>query len=515
MPKQMTIEMVNEYPGRDGYYYADLELPATDYEIRDALHRLRDFGQTDGFFEVSVLNCEALPALAGARLDSPTLDELNYFAKRLDGLSEEERIAFDAVSSRIVPDDAEDELVSMKDLINCTYGLDQVMIASNVADDEQLGQFVIENELNEDIGSIPDNALYLLDKKQIGKLQRENEGGVFVGRFYVVAGDYELPEIYDGKTLPHEEPSNYFVFSLRISDCVIDTPNDKQEWIDLPLSDEQIRKFKETHDNRDITEYICHAFVSSVPQLQSLDLPHIREAYILNTLAQRITEMSPNEQMTFKAALEAEKPDTIRKAADIAMHINEYELSCYSDSADSFYKDYLRHFLDSRFDGAWLDTLFTRIEGERLLQKLGATETPYGVISARGRSLYELVPYDEPELSSQSMTDEKLDVIEVLDRKALFVNGRLLPEEIPEGLYAYDLRESDDGDRFASIEPKVAVNHGGTVLMKEILDFGESGFIEFDEDSEPNFLGYTMTPQEFADEEQAEEENQEIEGMTL
>ena len=102
----------------------------------------------------------------------------------------------------------------------------------------------------------------------------------------------------------------------------------------------------------------------------------------------------------------------------------------------------------------------------------------------------------------QDMTDEKLDVIEVLDRKALFANGRLLPEEIPEGLYAYNLRESDNGNRFISIEPKVGVNHGGTVLMKEILDFGESGFIEFDEDNEPNFLGYTMTPQEFANEEQ-------------
>lgn len=90
------------------------------------------------------------------------------------------------------------------------------------------------------------------------------------------------------------------------------------------------------------------------------------------------------------------------------------------------------------------------------------------------------MPYDEPEvkeLKSQALTDEKLDVIEVLDRKALFSNGRLLPEEIPEGLYAYDLRHSDDGDRFCSIEPKVAVNHGGTVLLKEVLDFGEQGYI--------------------------------------
>ncbi len=83
-----------------------------------------------------------------------------------------------------------------------TYGLDTVMIASNVGNDEQLGQFVIEEEINEDVASIPENALYLLDRKQIGKLQREIEGGVYVNGFYVVAGDYEMPTVYDGNNAP-------------------------------------------------------------------------------------------------------------------------------------------------------------------------------------------------------------------------------------------------------------------------------------------------------------------------
>lgn len=166
MAKQMTIEMVNEYPGQEQYYYADLELPAMEYEIRDALQRARDFGQTDGYREVSVLNCDLLPALVGVRLDSPTLDEMNFFAKRLDSLNEEERLAFRAVSRRILPENPEDEIISIKDLINCTYGLDRVMIASNVGSDEQLGQFVIDNDLHEDVASVPDNALYLLDKSR-------------------------------------------------------------------------------------------------------------------------------------------------------------------------------------------------------------------------------------------------------------------------------------------------------------------------------------------------------------
>ena len=66
---------------------------------------------------------------------------------------------------------------------------------------------------------------------------------------------------------------------------------------------------------------------------------------------------------------------------------------------------------------------------------------------------------------------------------------------------------------FISIEPKVGVNYGGTVLMKEVLDFRESGYISFEEDTDPNFTGLSMTPQEFADEEL--EETQKFRGMQL
>lgn len=514
----MTIEMVNEYPGRDRYYYADISLPTEDYEIRDALQKARDFGQKDVFREISILNCDLLPALAGSRLDSPTLNELNFFAKRLDSLNEEEQLVLQAIAPRFIPNHPEGEIISMKDLINMTYGLDTVMIASNVGSDEELGQFVIENDLHEDVASVPDNALYLLDKKQVGRLQRENEGGVFIYGCYVVVGDYEMPEIYDGKTLPAETLTEWFAFRLEIAEAPVNSANEtagSAEWLSLPIDKVEADRIAELHNEGCIEDCVYFGFESSVPQITSEMFGDMADFDILNTLARRMAEMSPDEQITFKAALTAEQPHNIRNAADIAMHLDEYELSYYSDSAALFYKDYLRHFMDIRFDGVWLDTLLTQNEGERLLHRLDATETPYGVISARGRSLFEFVAYDEPKLSSQSMTDEKLDVIEVLGRKALFSNGRLMPEEIPEGLYTYDLRESDNGDCFISIEPKVAVNHGGTVLMKEILDFGESGAIEFDENSDPNFTGYTMTAQEFADEEQTEDENQEFGGMQL
>ena len=225
--------------------------------------------------------------------------------------------------------------------------------------------------------------------------------------------------------------------------------------------------------------------------------------------------MSESEQTKFKAVLNAENTATLKGALDIAQNLWRYEFTAEPDTADAFFKKYIFENTSTEFDSRWLENLLPRNEADKLLGRIGAAVTDYGVISARNGHLFEPVPYDEPkakELKTQALTEEKLDVIEVLDRRALFSNGRLMPEQIPEGLYAYDLRHSDDGDRFCSIEPKVGVNHGGTVLMRDILDFGESGYIPLNEDTEPNFLGETMTVSEFAEEE-AQDEAMQMGGM--
>ena len=94
----MRIELANEYPGGDGYYYASLELPAEEYEIRDALQKIRAVGRENVSPEISVLECGLLPELLDVRLDSPTLDEMNFFAKRLAFLGFEETLAFQAIA---------------------------------------------------------------------------------------------------------------------------------------------------------------------------------------------------------------------------------------------------------------------------------------------------------------------------------------------------------------------------------------------------------------------------------
>lgn len=112
--------------------------------------------------------------------------------------------------------------------------------------------------------------------------------------------------------------------------------------------------------------------------------------------------------------------------------------------------------------------------------------------------------------------DERYELIELLGKKALFANERLTAEDIPKGLYCCHLRHGYDR-YFCTVEPKVAVNHAGSVLTKEPLDFGKDGYIPLTEETEPNFLDEDMTIAEFmhSDFDTEQNENNDMGGMTL
>lgn len=515
--KIMRLELSAEKALNGGYYYAGLLLPATDYEVKDAMQRTRAVGR-ENTVEVSILECDILPELQDIRLDTFSLDELNFFAKRLASLSNEELPVFYAVTEKIFGDAEESENpVSIKELINCTYGLDTVPVAHNVSNLAELGRFTFENELLSDLEGIPESAVPFLNAEQIGRVQQKNDNGVFEGRLYIPTVHYDRPEIYDGETLPEEEPKNA-AFLLKVGAYPKSTFSDEDPALHdlcLPADSDELFNVTDKCGEPEINLCFCYEFYSSIPQITSDMFDSMEEIDELNTLAQRIAAMSESEQTKFKAVLNAEDTATLKGALDIAQNLWRYEFTAEPDTADAFFKKYILENTSTEFDSRWLENLLPRNEADKLLGRIGAAVTDYGVISARNGHLFKPVPYDEPEvkkIEEQAMTEEKLDVIEVLDRRALFSNGRLMPEQIPEGLYAYDLRHSDDGDRFCSIEPKVGVNHGGTVLMRDILDFGESGYIPLDEDTEPNFLGDEMTPSEFAEEE-AQDEAMQMGGM--
>lgn len=411
--KVMTLELSRENEFSDGYLYRSLDLPAQEYEIRDVLQQLRQRSADITPDQIAIYNSKYIPQLEDKRFDSPTIDELNFFAKRLAEMDENDMAIMQALCSRFIKDD--DELVSIKDLINMTYGLDSVSVLSNVTSDEQLADFVIENEMQDDVASIPENARYLLDKARIGKLQREMDGGVYSGNLYVCTEHFEMPKVYDGHTLPETPHEPWFAFRLQVAQAPqSDEPfAEPVEWISLPMTDEAMKEVAKRHNASSLKELVYYDFESSVAQITRDDFTQMLDIEKLNALAFTMAEMSPDEQITFKAALEAERKHGINldDILNISNNLHRYEMNTCCEGASDFFKQYLLTHMDTKFDERWLDPLVYRREGSRLLEKLGATVTDYGIISSSGGSLYKLVSYDSDEaVTEDTVPDEDEDM---------------------------------------------------------------------------------------------------------
>lgn len=406
MKKTMTIEMAaGGYIGEEKYF-ATLEFPAKPHEIQDACHKLRITQNRDTNLRMEVCSCEILPELTDILLDSPSMEEMNFLAQRLAQLSDSEAIALRGVWQRLDKAGYLEEPVRAMDLINMTYGLENVMVASCVSNDRDLGEFVLENDLDEDIANLSDEMVEMLDQEAVGQRHRESEGGVFIGYHYVVAGEYQLHQIYDGVRLPAQEQEKPFVFRLQVAESPVNESTETMgtaEWISLPIDRDQADRIAQKHNEGCIEDCTFYGFESIIPQITADHYGDMLCFVRLNRLAQEIAQMKPSEQVKLKAVLEHEKPGTMEAVQEVVDHLREYQLDNRIGDADSYFKEYLLRHLDARFDARWLDGLAVCTEGTNLMQRLGAAETDYGIVSARGGQLYALIPFEQEQVQEKAM----------------------------------------------------------------------------------------------------------------
>ena len=501
MEKTLKLE-ISHTTSNGKVYYGTLELPASELEIEDSLQQIRTDYERQDLDEFAVYHCKPLRGLLGKRLDTPTIKELNFFAKRLVLLEEDEKPVLQAVVQKYLEGKDEKQLVSIKDLINMTYGLDKVSVLSAVSNDAQLGQFVIENDLHPDIEKLPTGSLSLLDRAAVGRWMRGNDGGVFVGDKYVVAGEYELAEVYDGITLPSQEQEERYVFRLKVSAPSAETGKEENssQWLTLPAMRIEADRLAKSLGAEKIEDCVCIEFESVIPQIDKEDINGLSDFTSLNYLAGRFIKMSPEYRMKYKAVLSRERNFDLGNALKEIQRLDGYQLDPQVEYADEYFREYLCRHLDPKFDTRWLDDLNFMKEGQVLTERTGAARTPYGLISPPGGELYANISRRKQE----NIRDEKMQAVEFMDRKALFSDTRLKKNEIPEGLYRYELRDRGDGE-FCTVEKEVVVNHAGTLLMKEPLDLGENGYIELDNETGLNFLGYDQTMKEFLENKNTEE----------
>lgn len=133
--------------------------------------------------------------LADILFDWQDIMALNYFFYQYGQLSEVEKKHF------VLAADAQN-IVTEKDLINLTANLDGLHIQEGIRSKEELGRFLVENDLC--FIHFEDDMLPYLDYKKIAEKHMEETGSRLCWGIYVedTVSQEEHIEIYDGANLP-------------------------------------------------------------------------------------------------------------------------------------------------------------------------------------------------------------------------------------------------------------------------------------------------------------------------
>ena len=112
--------------------------------------------------------------------------------------------------------------------------------------------------------------------------------------------------------------------------------------------------------------------------------------------------------------------------------------------------------------------------------------------------------------------DEQYQEVELFEKPALFSNGRISRDDLPEGVYCYDLRGSDDDPGSPiCVEERVVVNHAGSVILTAPLEFSEEGRLYFTDETGLNFNGGMLTLSQFLQEQKKDRRTEEVEAESI
>lgn len=373
-----------------GYQGAMLQLPATPYEIRDALQRahvpenggytLESTGDWPDFLWIGLFN-------AGPLSGENALEEINLLADAVSRMDEIQTGTFEGAIQLYLKETGK-KTATLKELINLAASLDDYEFHPDVLNDLHLGRACMDGGMLDLIENLPDKVAELLDPAKVGKKLREVDHGVFTPRGYVYRGSAAVrQDFYDGEHLPAYGESHQGLLSLRIEK--LDAPGtDSGLWLELPADGKALQWAllsigEESFDTCRIAET-----KSIIPVLQ-YQLAGDEDIGKLNTLAERLQELqqeAPDDLMLmkYKAVLELEQYPDLDMELDIAANLGCYDYSPDVLSPDAYGEYVLQSAGIDTSDPAFSGFNFNGY-GERMLGKAGYVFTPYGTVSRNGQ----------------------------------------------------------------------------------------------------------------------------------
>ena len=307
----------------------ELTLPADKVAILDALDRAR---VPYGSGEYRLLPDRKAPAFLKKLLDkkspSPSIEEMNHLAKRLENMESYEMDKLEGVLQIR-------GTYGITDVINATHNLNR-FVQHPVYDDAELGEIAIDSGgMYEPLEQVPDELLSCLNPEKVGALVRKQDGGVFTDNGYVVRENEGWDEVYDGKTLAGRavtlgpgDPVIRLLLSLDEFSC----DEHESEWLLCPAKQEDIDVILTKLDTKSLNDLHIIEVNCAVPALAetvlcSLDIDEVNE------LASVIKDRCGADFVKYKAVCEMENVRDIAAAINLTTRLDEYDFEPYPSTA--------------------------------------------------------------------------------------------------------------------------------------------------------------------------------------
>ena len=357
--------------------YAKLDLPASPWELWDAMEKVRLNEGEQLYMEIE--DYEAFgylaPYLDGLDI---SLIELNDLAALLSPLDEVQEAAFEGLFSMEVQRkvNANGGVITLQDLrdlavsarTDCYHVVD-------AADDAQLGRFYAENDFVPELDGVSNEVFEMLDFAGIGRMMRCSENGVFVGSLYVLR-DGELttaPPVQ--KALPGK-PGYLFRLTLGLHPDIGDAHT---VTLDLPAAEAELLDAQEqlgVEGWEGVTVIDYDGIIPYAAEFTELPM----ELEELNAFTKAARDISRSEVPKLKALLEQFEVQDIETAMLLTEHLADYILMPNLSSPQEAALDQLC-FIMNREEAVRLIPYVNLFNyGETVIHADNATLTSYGLL---------------------------------------------------------------------------------------------------------------------------------------
>ena len=357
--------------------YAKLDLPASPWEVVDALDKVRLNEGEQLYMEIEDYDAfEYLsPHLDGLDI---SLNELNDLAALLSVLDEVQEVAFEGLFSIEVQRkvNANGGVITLQDLrdlavsakTDCYHVVD-------AADDAQLGRFYAENEFIPELDGVSNEVFEMLDFAGIGRMMRCSENGVFVNSLYVLR-DGELttaPPVQ--KALP-EKPGYLFRLTLGLHPDIGDA---RTVTLDLPAAEAELLDAQEQLGTLNWENTVVLNYDGILPNAAVFaDLPMELEEFNAFTKAAR--DIPRSELSKLKAMLEQFEVQDIETALFLTEHLADYILTPEISSPQEAALDQLCFIMDREEAVRLIPYVNLYTYGCDIIKEDNAVLSPYGLL---------------------------------------------------------------------------------------------------------------------------------------